>query len=291
MVIKKFWCIVLLFSFCFLSRHSFSAKRYLLKPSPKPWVNKKYSYYRRAKYPQGVTRPTRFFGDILKDIYMLHANLFSLETFKIIVSLFPFFITTRMIDESVHRKFYDSICHKNINQMPSWCHDVAKWSISIPIVLLGAQVFLSRDDEMRITSRIFLLGVPFVIWTKNLLKKAKFDACLRPWNEKFSCRERVLGGFPSGHMAEAVYTAVLYGMRYGPKFAIPLSVIAAIVGVTFVVCNRHYVSQIIGGIGFGSIYAVAANKLIDNKLREKNIQLSMQVNDWGGPAISLSCAF
>ena len=55
---------------------------------------------------------------------------------------------------------------------------------------------------------------------------------------------------------------VLYGMRFGYQFAVPLGAVTAFVGTTFLACNRHYFSQLIAGAGFGAIYALAANKVI-----------------------------
>ncbi len=224
------------------------------------------------------------------DVLVLNKNLFTWNTFKVLCSAFPVFVGTRMIDEKLQRCFYDGSCHKNINQLPSWCHEVAKASIGLPIVMLGIDAFFSRNDDRRWTAQILLLGMPFVIWTKTLIKKMKFDGCLRPWNEKFSCEQRSFGGFPSGHMAQALYMTVLYGKRYGPAFAIPLGLLASFIGVTFVSCNRHYISQVIAGAAFGSIYALAASKLVDEKLANR-INLEVGVDDQGRPNFSVGLSW
>ncbi len=226
--------------------------------------------------------------DAAKDVFVLHKNLFTWNTFKVISSVFPLFVGARMIDEKLQRCFYDSRFKKNINQMPSWCHTVAKTSIAVPLVLLGSDLFFSKDKEKRWTAQIMLIGMPFVIWTKKLVKQMKFDACLRPWHEKLTCgKGRSFGGFPSGHMAQALYMAVLYGSRYGPRYAIPLSGIAAFIGVTFLTCNRHYMSQLIAGGAFGTIYALAASKLVEKKLTD-NVKLGIAVDGDGHPTFSAS---
>ncbi|MBZ5619617.1 MAG: phosphatase PAP2 family protein [Acidobacteriia bacterium] len=225
-----------------------------------------------------------------RDILVLNKNLFTWNTFKIISATFPIFVAARMIDEKLQRCFYDGSCHKNVNQMPSWCHEVAKASIGLPIVLLGVDAFFSRNDDRRWTAQILLLGMPFVIWTKTLIKQIKFDACLRPWNEKFSCEQRAFGGFPSGHMAQALYMAVLYGTRYGPHFAIQLGLLAGFIGVTFVSCNRHYISQVIAGAAFGSIYALAASKLVDDKLANR-VKFGIGMDGNGRPNFSVGVSW
>ncbi len=224
---------------------------------------------------------TDAFGDVLE----LHKNLFSWDSFKIISSVFPLFIAARMIDEKLQRCFHDPDHHKNINQMPGWCHDLAKTSIAVPLVLLGSAAFLSRDDEWRWTGQILLVGMPFVIWTKKLVKQMQFDVCLRPWHEKFSYEKRSFGGFPSGHMAQALYMAVLYGSRYGPRLAVPLGGLAAFIGVTFLTCNRHFLSQLVAGGAFGTLYALAASKIVDKKLTDR-VKLGIAVDEVGRPTFS-----
>ncbi len=223
-----------------------------------------------------------------KDIFVLHKNLFTWNTFKVISMVFPLFVGARMVDEKLQRCFYDPRGKKNINQMPSWCHTVAKTSIAVPLVLLGSDLFFSKDKEKRWTAQIMLIGMPFVIWTKKLVKQMKFDVCLRPWHEKLSSgKARSFGGFPSGHMAQALYMAVLYGSRYGLRYAIPLSGLATFIGVTFLTCNRHYMSQLIAGGAFGTIYALAASKLVEKKMTD-NVKLSIAVDGVGHPTFSAS---
>ncbi len=232
----------------------------------------------------------RFFGRSIQDMFYINLNLISWDSIKILCAAFPFYAAARMIDDAVQNCFYYRLHHKNINQPPDWCHDVAEWSIGVPIVLLGQNAFFSNDLDLRTTSRIFLLGMPFVIWSKDLIKNFEFDGCYRPWNEHFSCKKRTSGGFPSGHMAQATFAAVLYGMRFGPKYAVPLGALAAFVGTAFVVCNRHYISQIVAGAAFGAAYAVAANKVVSDRLAQ-DLKFNCSINRKGTVKAGLSYAF
>lgn len=262
-------------------------KRYLLQSFPVSTYPCAPSYFvppaTRSEYCSAAK-------ELLYDAALLHRNLLTWDSVKIISSLFPFFVASRMLDDQVHHYFYDARHHKNIHQLPHWCHEACKFAIGIPIVLLGTQAFLSVHEEMRQTSRMLLLGIPFVIWGKTVIKKATFDCSLRPWNEKFSAERRAYGGFPSGHVAEATYTAVLYGMRYGPRYAIPLGLGSLIVALTFVNCNRHLVSQVVAGAGLGALYGVAANRRVDQKLAQA-WALRMSTTDTGDPALQLSWSF
>ncbi len=226
-------------------------------------------------------------SNALYDILILHKNIFTWNTLKVASTVFPLYAGARMFDERLQNWFYNSRWHKNINQMPGWCHDLSKYSIALPIFLLGSDALFSGDDEKRWTGQILLLGLPFVIWTKMWVKKIDFDASLRPWNEHFSCVKRSYGGFPSGHMAQALYMAVLYGSRYGAHYAVPLGLVAAFLSINFLTCNRHYASQLVAGGGFGTIYALAASKLVDSKMADK-VQMNVTLDDHGRPAFSLA---
>lgn len=234
-------------------------------------------------------KPRNYISNLFQDALELHKNLFTWDTLKIAATVFPVFVGTRMIDERFQNCFYNKENHKNIYYLPKQCHDFAQWSISIPIIVLGSQAFFGTTEDMRETSRVFLLGLPFVFWTKTLVKKMQFEANMRPWNENFDYTKRSNGGFPSGHMAEATYTALLYGLKFGPKFAIPLGAMATFIGVSFVACNRHYISQIIAGAGLGAIYGLAAYKLANSRIKE-DLKLGFKICR-GGPALSASYTF
>lgn len=79
----------------------------------------------------------QFACTILQDALELHKNLLSWDTFKIATALFPLYIGTRMIDERLQNCFYDKKNHKNIYCIPKQCHDLAQWSIAIPITILS----------------------------------------------------------------------------------------------------------------------------------------------------------
>ena len=265
-------------------------KKYILQTKVgSPYVSSWCDYTQPWSYPCGTTPVAQLLAGAVKDAAYLNLNLISWDSFKIITSIFPFFIGSRMVDETVQRYFYDPIHHKNINQLPAWCERVGQFGIGVPVVVFGTRWLFTHDKEERDTAWLLMLGMPFVIWGKDLIKKAKFDACLRPWNEHFSCHDRAYGGFPSGHVAEATFTAVLYGMRYGPKYAIPLSLISIIIGLTFVSCNRHLLSQVIAGAGLGAMYGIAANRLIDQKM-VGDLELNLKVEN-NRPFIQCLCRF
>ncbi len=203
----------------------------------------------------------------VKDALFLNINLISTESFIVIAATFPVYWASRLVDNQIQCHFFTHNGHYNINQLPGWCHELVRFGIAIPIIALGSQMFFARDPEWREAGWMLLLGIPFVIFGKDIIKKFDADFCLRPWHEDF-CTEhkQAMGGFPSGHMAQAAYIATLYGIRFGPKLAVPLTFFAAALGIVFINCNRHYLSQIVAGAGLGALYGIAANKVIDAKL-------------------------
>jgi membrane-associated phospholipid phosphatase len=236
--------------------------------------------------------PYRFghcLGEIVEDALLLNRYLFTADTAKIVTAFTPFYLITRNIDEDLQSRFYDPAHHKNMNQFSDTCHKIAQYGVGIPMVGLSSFIF-SSDEDLRQTALLFAIGLPFVHSGKNILKKIKSKSCLRPWNEHFSREKRSMGGWPSGHMANVIYGATLFGLRHGPKWAIPIGLFAAFVLVDFINCNRHYLSQMIAGAGLGVIYAFAANKVIEKKLSD-TFSLGMLSDNEGRPALRVAWLF
>jgi len=238
-----------------------------------------------------------FLANAIKDVVSIHQYIFHWDTLKILSTTFPVYMLTRMFDEDVQSGFYHGHCmrdcHKNVNQAPKWCAELSEYSLSVPIVFMFGSLFVG-SEELRTTSWIYLLGMPFVIFGKDVFKKLQFDAAKRPWCEKFDSYERSFGGFPSGHMAEASYVATLYGLRFGVRAAGPLALASTFVGVTFLNCNRHYLSQLVAGAGIGTIFAFAANKVIEKKLANSDtysVSVEMNINSTGDPMVSVGWHF
>jgi membrane-associated phospholipid phosphatase len=224
------------------------------------------------------------------DLLMLHKNIFHVDTLKIAAAIVPIVLATHQIDDEIHANFYTKESHQNIHQMPKWTRELARF-VNTPIISgFGIAGLLSSNDDFRYTTHIMLLSIPILIYMNQLIGKMKFDINLRPWNGEFSRIKRSPGGFPSGHMAKGTYIATLYGMRYGYKFALPLSVATAFIGVTFLASNRHYLSQLVAGVGFGLVYGFAATKLVNNKIIQKT-NFSIKSDDYGNPAVAFSYKF
>jgi len=250
--------------------------------------------YRRpfTEQTQNKFRLTHTMGTIASDMFWINVGLLSWDTFKIFVTTLPFYSAARMTDDKLQNCFFDHICKKNINEPAQWCQEAARLSISIPIVFLSLQSVLSKNEDLRVTSQVFVAGMPFVLLVTNIIKELDFEVCKRPYHETFAKEQRTLRGFPSGHLAEATYMAVLYGMRFGPQYAIPLGGVAVFVGCVFLSSNRHYLSQMIAGASFGAMYAFSASKVIDSKLAKRHeMQLGLSVDASGKPIMSLSGTF
>ncbi len=230
------------------------------------------------------------FGSAVKDAIDLNLNIISKDTFIVIAATMCPYLIARQFDDGIQCHFFSHTSHKNINQCPKWCQELVRFSLAVPIVIFGSQLFLSSDPVWKESAWMLLLGIPFVIFGKDLIKTFDTDFCLRPWHEDFMAEhKRSSGGFPSGHMAQAAYIATLYGTRFGHKMAVPLTFFAAGLGIVFLNCNRHYLSQLIAGAGLGAIYGLAANKVIDRKLSE-NWKMGLTINR-DGPAIKARYRF
>lgn len=248
---------------------------------------------RRKKAMHNVSgRAAPWIASILRDAVTLHTNLFSFETAMLGAFIIPAVIATRTLDNKIQSCFYDETCHKNRCQPPQWITEFARVINAPTIAILALRGFFTHDQEFTLTSRAMLISLPFLIYVNQAIKNFKCDMSLRPWHQDFSREKQASGGFPSGHVSKATYLAVLYGSRFGYKFAIPLSMFAAFTSICFIASNRHYTSQVIAGVGFGAAYALAASTLVDMQLRKKNdLSIDLALNDYGMPAVSLSYRF
>lgn len=176
-------------------------------------------------------RTAHFFGEIIVDALMLNINVFSIDSVKVITAFTPAYLISRMFDERVQENFHDRMQHKNIYQLPKKCHDIVHYGIGVPMVVLSSLAFWGWNEDLRMTARLFAIGLPFVHSGKDVIKKLRFKSCLRPWHEDFGKEKRSSGGFPSGHMANVIFMATLFGMRHGPAWGIPLGLFATFVFV------------------------------------------------------------
>jgi hypothetical protein len=213
-----------------------------------------------------------FAGEIVVDAVFLCVNLFSVDSAKIITAFTPFYLITRRTDESIQNHFYDPTCHKNCHQLPKACYNIARHGIAVPMVGLSSLAIFSSDPDLALTARMLAIGLPLVQSGKDVIKTLEFKCCLRPWHQDFSKERRSTGGFPSGHIANVSYMASLFGIRHGPAWAVPLTAFGLFVAANFLVCNRHYLSQLVAGAGLGLIFAVAASKVVDTKLERWSLE-------------------
>jgi len=241
-----------------------------------------------------VSRAKNAVGDIIRDAALIIKNVFSANSFAVIVATFPAFVIGGMCDGALQKKFYDRKHHKNLHQASEFWQGLARFGIVFPIFMSCAFSIDARNEDLKETSRLFLVGFPFVGYTRKLIKKLDVDReyCLRPWHEQFSREKRAHGGFPSGHVAIATYAAALYGMRFGPRAAIPLGAYAVFTALTFVTCNRHYISQTIAGAGLGFLFACAVSTVVDQRLNERrDFSIDANIDAQGSPVIKVAWRF
>lgn len=229
-------------------------------------------------------------ANLLEEAILLNRNLLSLDTVKVFTAFTPLYIATRMADHPLHEKFYNVHHHKNKNQMPDTFVKIVNKGGDIGIISLTSLAFFASDEKLRLTARIFGIGAASALLAKDIVKTMRVKACIRPWNEKFSNKKHAYGGFPSGHMIEASYMLTLWGLQYGLKAAIPLGLFAGLSFGVLVGSNRHFISQVIAGAGFGVAYGLAANSLINTKISE-TITFDFCYNERKLPTISLAYSF
>jgi membrane-associated phospholipid phosphatase len=230
-------------------------------------------------------------GDLVYDFFMINRHFFSRDTLKIMAGFTPLYIGTRFADHKVHSWHYDHATHTNVRQPHRYCdHILEVQGGVIPFAVLTSFMFFSKDEHLRMTSRIYALGAISVFLAKKIIKNTiELDCTERPYNENFP-KKRVQGGFPSGHAFIFTYSAVYWGLEYGIKAFVPLALYGVAGTWLLVNCNRHYASQVVAGVALGGAYALAAHKVSSAKWA-KDLEVSVGRDKVGRPAVGLTYAF
>ena len=277
---RRMFCALLAASLSFsISIFSVSKDRYARIQSGRPIA--------RKKLASGIS-------GVVKYTFETNRNIFSSDSMKILTAGVPLYIGARGLDKIFNTVSYEPNGHKNVNQIPKFLYHTTNEGVVICMAaMLGSSLWLS-DEHAVLVGHVFSGGILSVWGTKNLIKKIDIDANLRPLNERFSSENRAYGGFPSGHSAITMYTAVLFGLQYGRKAGIPLGIFT---GLSFIIganANRHYISQLIGGIALGAIYGIASSKVVDSnmpKLSSKRWDVGMSLDKKGRPMLGVSYDF
>lgn len=197
-------------------------------------------------------------GTLFHDLGSFARNLFTPEAFLVLTPFVPpYGLTRSFVDERVQDKFYCGRHHHNLRQS-STLYELSEVLVGLSIGSLVSCSLAVNNRKMQRTSQMYAITLPVLWATKSLLKKIPWSCNYRPKREGFSRHKRSYGGFPSGHIFEMTYATVLFGLRMGPGLAVPLAASTAVVGTSFVMCNRHYVSQLVGGAALGTMFACAA---------------------------------
>lgn len=237
----------------------------------------------------GYQKEPNIFVRFTKDIVDINRHLFTFGAVTLGAAFIPIYFVSKKADYSLHKCFYDGQHHKNKYRAPLWICDLASKGVAAPLIVLSSLSVFSKTVEIQATSSIFWKGVISIWAVKDLIKAlVKKDCCLRPPCQGFK-KKKYYGGFPSGHMAEAAYMALLYGLQFGPRWGVPFGSYAAFVFGISVNCNRHYLSQLIAGTGLGLVYAVAAHLTVNDRLSE-NFSLQV-IPHSGGFRAKLSYSF
>jgi membrane-associated phospholipid phosphatase len=183
---------------------------------------------------------------------------FSMPAACALLATAPYYVVARQMDNNLNDYFCCPDHHQNNHQFPENFYTVCDKSVFAVCLGLGTMAFLPVRLEWQRAAEVYLVALPFTWLGKNLFKLFVYDGNLRPKSGNFDWRKPWYGANPSGHLVNTVFTAVFWGMVGGPIFAIPLTLFSALLGVNFIVGNRHYVSQLVAGVGVGALFGYAS---------------------------------
>ena len=205
-------------------------------------------------------------GRILSNVGSNIYNLLSWDTFKTGCVTLPLYSAARPLDHKIHKYFYDPVTHKNLHQPPNDFSKIAMNTAAIVIPIVFLRDAFSSDLYHKRRGEIFMTGLLLTWGTKNIFKLARTEGNKRPWHEKYSNECRAYGGNPSGHGALFGYITSFWFAEKGPLVGVPLALATGLGMSLAVASNRHYLSQVILGVGYGVVFGLAAHKTLEKTI-------------------------
>lgn len=243
--------------------------------------------------PKGCFVKRKWVETWVKDFFLTFRNLVSWDSVTILGVLLPVYFGTRAMDKDFQKCFYCPSHHKNTHQVPESIINIANIGVPVMIAGLSSLALFANNPELRLTSFTYTQSVVGYWIAKNIFKDScRWEHNARPKNEHFcKCDDcKAYGGFPSGHTGEAVLAAVLFGLRHGPAWGVPLGLYATLVFGVSISANRHYLSQVIGGVALGLMFAAASYKVIKDKF-PWDLGCTLYADNHNRPTVSVTYNF
>lgn len=202
------------------------------------------------------------FVTALNDLCMFGRKLMTFDSWMVLAAYSPLFGVAHMADKPLHAHFYCAEHHQNLRQGSGKLYDASESFVGVTIGMLAACCCAVNQRHLQRTAQMYAITLPLTWAAKSIVKKIEWHDNIRPRNANFNNRVHY-GGFPSGHMLEMMYATVLFGLRMGPAFALPIAGATAVVAAAFVRHNRHYASQLVAGAAIGTMFGCAAAWALD----------------------------
>lgn len=94
--------------------------------------------------------------------------------------------------------------------------------------------------------------------------------------------------FPSGHTSIAFHSATFLHLRYGPEYGIPAYAAAAMVGLSRTHARKHFVEDVLVGMGIGILGALAFTDERHPEDDTPGLALGLQATFGGGFATRIT---
>jgi len=229
--------------------------------------------------------------DFIADFAAINFRLFSKESVLVFSATAPLYAAARSADEKLYSSLYNHTNHTNTFNIGRCRNFLAEdIGIALPLIAIGGGLWISHNSENRIIGRNLIAGLGAFNCARIILKETLNGSyCYRPYSGCFDKR-LVRGGFPSGHTGALVYATMVLAIHKGALWAIPMGIYSATIISSLLICNYHYLSQVVAGGALGALYAVATSGVINRRLGE-HFEIEPTVGKNGTLGLSLSYSF
>ncbi len=152
------------------------------------------------------------------------------------------------------------ISNKQLLAVSAFIHhymDFQVFNLLIPAVLVVCSRYFKKKSLVRVAATLLIAGIISAIGVQaikhvvgrprpSVVQKGQAHA----WELRGPTTKARYRSYPSGHSATAATACTVMALAF-PRFALPLVLTALVVGVSRVIHNYHYPTDVVAGLSYG----------------------------------------
>jgi len=182
---------------------------------------------------------------------------------------------------------HDEIKEERNDHFAKFSHKADNYLQFTPMVAVYAMDGFGLKGTHNWQQQSILLARAQLIMMGFVIPLKKFTHVVRPDSSAFN-------SFPSGHTAQAFMAATFFHKEFGKKYpwvSVGMFTLAGSIGVFRMLNNRHWISDVLAGAGFGILSLELSYLLHKNKIRFRKGMPDALIPTYGRDGIGCTAIF